>query len=105
MEIVKGERGTLLPLVVIPQIEYDDNDTQLGPQSLRILHNGQQAQCDWRYLNPNHWLGAFCTIANCLLEPTGLTALCLETGWFDTVIVFCHNHAVEELLTWFPEAK
>jgi hypothetical protein len=35
----------------------------------------------------------------------GITALCLETGWFDTVIVFCRKKYAEELLNWFPEAE
>ncbi|HEY4034837.1 MAG TPA: sirohydrochlorin chelatase [Ktedonobacteraceae bacterium] len=87
------------------QIEYEDEDAQLGPQSLRILQDGLQEQCDWRYLNQSHWMGAFCTIANRLLEPTGITALCLETGWFDTVVLFCHKNHAEELLNWFSEAE
>jgi len=87
------------------QIVYEDEDVQLGPQSLRILQDGLQEQCDWGYLNQNHWMGAFCTIANRLLEPSGITALCLETGWFDTVIVFCRKNYAEELLNWFPEAE
>src|SRR5207302_876167 len=87
------------------QIVYEGEDVQLGPQSLRILQDGLQEQCDWRYLNQNHWMGAFCTIANRLLEPSGITALCLETGWFDTVIVFCRKNYAEELLNWFPEAE
>ena len=87
------------------QIEYENENAQLGPQSLCILQDGQQEQCDWRYLNQNHWMGAFCTIANRLLEPMGITTLCLETGWFDTVVVFCRKNAAEELLNWFPEAE
>lgn len=87
------------------QIVYEDEDVQLGPQFLRILQNEQQEQCNWRYLNQNHWIGAFCTIANRLLEPAGITALSLETGWFDTVIVFCRKHYAEELLNWFPESE
>ena len=87
------------------QIEYENEDAQLGPQSLRILQDGRQEQCDWRYLNQSHWMGAFCTIANRLLEPMGITTLCLETGWFDTVVVFCRKNAAEELLNWFPEAE
>jgi sirohydrochlorin cobaltochelatase len=87
------------------QIVYEDEDAQLGPQSLCIIQDGRQEQCDWRYLNQNHWIGAFCTIANRLLEPAGISALSLETGWFDTVIVFCRKHYAEELLNWFPEAE
>lgn len=87
------------------QIVYEDEDVQLGPPSLRILQNGLQEQCDWRYLNQSHWIGAFCTIANRLLEPAGITALSLETGWFDTVIVFCRKNYAEELLNWFPESE
>lgn len=87
------------------QIEYEDEDAQLGPQALRILQDGQQERCDWQYLNQSHWMGAFCTIANRLLEPMGITTLCLETGWFDTVVVFCRKSVAEELLSWFPEAE
>ena len=87
------------------QIEYEDEDAQLGPQALRILQDGQQERCDWQYLNQSHWMGAFCTIANRLLEPMGITTLCLETGWFATVVVFCRKSVAEELLSWFPEAE
>jgi sirohydrochlorin cobaltochelatase len=87
------------------QIVYEDEDEQQGPQSLCIIQGERQERCDWRYLNQSHWMGAFCTIANRLLEPMGITALCLETGWFDTVIVFCRKQYAEELLTWFPEAE
>jgi sirohydrochlorin cobaltochelatase len=87
------------------QIVYEDEDVELGPQSLCIVQGGMQEQCDWRYLNQSHWMGAFCTIANRLLEPADITALCLETGWFDTVIVFCRKNYAEELLNWFPEAE
>jgi sirohydrochlorin cobaltochelatase len=72
---------------------------------LRIIQDEHQERCDWHYLNQSHWMGAFCTIANRLLEPMGITALCLETGWFDTVIVFCRKQYAEELLNWFPEAE
>ncbi len=87
------------------QIVYEEEDEQLGPQSLCIIQGERQERCDWRYLNQCHWMGAFCTIANRLLEPMGITALCLETGWFDTVIVFCRKQCSEELLKWFPEAE
>jgi hypothetical protein len=72
---------------------------------LYILQDGQQEQCDWRYLNESRWMGAFCTIANRLLASTDITALCLETGWLDTVLVFSHKYAVQELLNWFPQAE
>jgi hypothetical protein len=87
------------------QIEYKDEDVQLGPPFLYILQDGQQEQCDWRYLNESRWMGAFCTIANRLLASTDITALCLETGWLDTVLVFSHKYAVQELLNWFPQAE
>ncbi len=87
------------------QMVYEDEDAQLGPHYLRIIQDGHQERCDWRYLNQSHWMGAFCTIANRLLESMGITALCLETGWFDTVIVFCRKKYAEELLNWFPEAE
>jgi sirohydrochlorin cobaltochelatase len=87
------------------QMVYEDEDAQLGPHYLRIIQDGHQERCDWRYLNQSHWMGAFCTIANRLLESRGITVLCLETGWFDTVIVFCRKEYAEELLNWFPEAE
>jgi hypothetical protein len=87
------------------QIEYEDEDAQLGPQSLRIIQGERQERCDWHYLNQSHWMGAFCTIADRLLEPLGITALSLETGWFDTVVVFCRKQYADELLNWFPEAE
>jgi sirohydrochlorin cobaltochelatase len=90
---------------IIWQIEYEDEDAPLGPASLHILQDGQQEQCDWHYLNQSRWMGAFCAIANRLLEPANITALCLETGWLDTVLVFSRKHAAQELLNWFPEAK
>ncbi|TMC24656.1 MAG: sirohydrochlorin chelatase [Chloroflexi bacterium] len=65
----------------------------------------QQERCDWRYLNANHWMGAFCTIADRLLSKVGVTALCLETGWFDTVVVFCRSDSAAEIARWFPEAE
>ncbi len=83
----------------------EEEDAQLGPQSLCIIQGEHQERCDWRYLNQSHWMGAFCTIADRLLEPLGIMALCLETGWFDTVILFCRKKYAEELLNWFPEAE
>ncbi len=87
------------------QIECEDEDAQLGPHYLRITLDEHQERCDWRYLNQNHWMGAFCTIADRLLEPMGLTALSLETGWFDTVILFCRSSHAEDILGWFPESE
>jgi hypothetical protein len=86
------------------QIDWEDEEEQ-QPHYLRMTLGEQQERCDWRYLNQNRWMGAFCTIANRLLNREGLTALCLETGWFDTVVVFCRSSHVEELLNWFPEAE
>jgi sirohydrochlorin cobaltochelatase len=87
------------------QIECEDEDAQLGPHYLRITLGEHQERCDWRYLNQNHWMGAFCTIADRLLEAVGLTALSLETGWFDTVVLFCRSSHAEEILGWFPESE
>ncbi len=87
------------------QIECEDEDAQMGPHYLRITLGEHQERCDWRYLNQNHWMGAFCTIADRLLEPVGLTALSLETGWFDTVVMFCRRSHAEEMLRWFPESE
>ncbi|GAC1401426.1 MAG: hypothetical protein NVSMB49_15870 [Ktedonobacteraceae bacterium] len=86
-------------------VVYEDEDASLGPHYLRMTLNGRQERCDWHYLNRSHWMGAFCTIADRLLGPVGLTALSLETGWFDTVVVFCRKSHAEEVLHWFPEAE
>ncbi|GAC1430432.1 MAG: hypothetical protein NVS4B1_25120 [Ktedonobacteraceae bacterium] len=87
------------------QVKYEDDDARLGPHYLHMILGGQHEQCDWQYLNQSHWMGAFCTIANRLLDSGGLTALSLETGWFDTVVVFCRKSYAEEVLHWFPEAE
>lgn len=87
------------------QIDCEQEDPQSGPHYLRMTLGEQQERCDWRYLNQNHWMGAFCTIADRLLGPAGVMALCLETGWFDTVVVFCRRSHAEEILRWFPEAE
>jgi sirohydrochlorin cobaltochelatase len=87
------------------QIDCEDEDAQHGPRYLRMTLGERQERCDWRYLNQNRWMDAFCTIANRLLNPQGLSALSLETGWFDTVVVFCRSSHAEELLHWFPEAE
>jgi hypothetical protein len=87
------------------RVDCEEEDPQLGPHYLRMTLGEQQEYCDWRYLNRNHWMGAFCTIADRLLGPVGVTALSLETGWFDTVVVFCRSDYAEEMLRWFPEAE
>lgn len=87
------------------QIDCEEEDSQLGPHYLLMTLGEQQERCDWRYLNQNHWIGAFCTIADRLLRPVGVTVLSLETGWFDTVISFCRSDYAEEILRWFPEAE
>jgi len=87
------------------QVGCEEEDAQLGPHYLRVTLGGQQERCDWRYLNQNHWMGAFCTIADRLLKPVGVTVLSLETGWFDTVVAFCRSDYAEEILRWFPEAE
>ena len=87
------------------QIDCAEKDAQLGPRYLHMTLGEQQERCDWRYLNQSHWMGAFCTIADRLLESMGLTALSLETGWFDTVVLFCRRSHAEEILRWFPEAE
>lgn len=87
------------------QIDWEGEEEQQGPHYLRMTLGEQQERCDWRYLNQNRWMGAFCTIANRLLNQKGLTVLSLETGWFDTVVVFCRSSHAEELLNWFPEAE
>jgi hypothetical protein len=50
-------------------------------------------------------MGAFCTIAERLLLPSGVSVLNLETGWFDTVLVFCRTGYTEEIVRWFPEVE
>ncbi len=87
------------------RVDCEEEDAQLGPHYLRMTLGEQQERCDWRYLNQNHWMGAFCTIADRLLRSIGVTALSLETGWFDTVVAFCRNDYAEEMLRWFPEAE
>ncbi|HTK10469.1 MAG TPA: sirohydrochlorin chelatase [Ktedonobacteraceae bacterium] len=87
------------------QVECEEDDPQLGPQYLRMTLGEQQERCDWRYLNQNHWMGAFCTIADRLLKSVGITVLSLETGWFDTVVAFCRSSQAAEILRWFPEAE
>jgi sirohydrochlorin cobaltochelatase len=87
------------------QIDWEGEEGKKEPHYLRMTLDEQQERCDWRYLNQNRWMGAFCTIANRLLNPKGLTVLSLETGWFDTVVVFCRSSHVEALLNWFPEAE
>jgi sirohydrochlorin cobaltochelatase len=86
-------------------IPYMSSDFTLVPQYLLMTLGERQERCDWRYLNQNRWMGAFCTIADRLLRPIGVTALSLETGWFDTVVVFCRSDYAEEILRWFPEAE
>jgi sirohydrochlorin cobaltochelatase len=87
------------------QVDGEEEDSQQAPHYLCMTLGDQQERCDWRYLNQNHWMGAFCTIADRLLRPVGVTALSLETGWFDTVIAFCRSDYAEEILRWFPEAE
>ncbi len=87
------------------QVECEDEDARQGPHYLRMTLDRQQERCDWHYLNQSHWMGAFCTIANRLLNTVGLTALSLETGWFDTVVAFSRTSHAEEVLHWFPEAE
>jgi sirohydrochlorin cobaltochelatase len=87
------------------RVECEEEDSQVGPQYLCMTLGEQQERCDWRYLNQNHWMGAFCTIADRLLKPAGVTVLSLETGWFDTVVAFCRSDYAEEMLRWFPEAE
>jgi hypothetical protein len=87
------------------QVDCEEEGAQPGPRYLRMTLREQQERCDWRYLNQNHWMGAFCTIADRLLKPVGITVLSLETGWFDTVVAFCRTDYAEEILRWFPEAE
>lgn len=87
------------------RIEGEEEDLQLGPRYLRLHLGAREERCDWRYLNQHRWMEAFCTIANRLLEPVRVTALDLETGWFDTIVCFCWRDQVEALLRWFPEAE
>jgi sirohydrochlorin cobaltochelatase len=87
------------------RVDCEEDDPQLGPHYLCMTLGEQQERCDWRYLNQNHWMGAFCTIADRLLRSVGVTVLSFETGWFDTVVAFCRSNYAEEMLRWFPEAE
>jgi sirohydrochlorin cobaltochelatase len=87
------------------QISAEEEADQATPRYLRMQLGEQQERCDWHYLNQNRWLGAFCTMIERLLLPVGVTALCLDTGWFDTVLVFCRTAHVDEITRWFPEVE
>jgi hypothetical protein len=87
------------------QITSEDEDAQHTPRYIRLQLGEQQERCDWQYLNQNRWMGAFCTIAERLLLPSGVSVLNLETGWFDTVLVFCRTGYTEEIVRWFPEVE
>ena len=87
------------------QIMAEAEEDQSVPRYLRMQLGEQQERCDWLYLNQNRWIGAFCTIIERMLLPLGVTALSLETGWFDTVLVFCRTAHVEEITRWFPEVE
>lgn len=87
------------------QITCEDEEAQHAPRFMRLQLGEQQELCDWQYLNQNRWMGAFCTIAERLLLPSGVSVLNLETGWFDTVLVFCRTEYVEEIERWFPEVE
>jgi hypothetical protein len=87
------------------QIMAEAEEDQSVPRYLHMQLGEQQERCNWQYLNQNRWIGAFCTIVERMLLPLGVTALSLETGWFDTVLVFCRTAHVEEITRWFPEVE
>ncbi len=87
-----------------------DVDITLGdPQEgdalryLEINGSGRREVCDWRRVNRDRWMGAFCAIANRVLEPLGVSALALDADEA-TVLCFCWSRCAEELLQHFPEA-
>ena len=67
------------------------------PVLLRLRLGGRDEVVDWAYLNSARWIGSFCTMAARLLAPRGVTALELETGDLDTVILFCRSSMAAEV--------
>lgn len=76
-----------------------------APALLRLRLDGGAEVVDWAYLNSARWMGSFCTIAGRLLAPHGLEALELETGDFDTVLLFCRSSVAEEVRSVLPIAE
>ncbi|MCX6022433.1 MAG: hypothetical protein NTZ05_12030 [Chloroflexi bacterium] len=64
---------------------------------LRLRLGAREEVVDWAYLNSARWIGSFCTMAARLLAPRGVTALELETGDLDTVMLFCRSSVAEEI--------
>ena len=86
-------------------VSSEEPQGENGPLYVRLERDGMVERCDWQYLHRHRWAGAFCTIAQRLLHPVGVTVLDLETGWFDVVICFCWQTMADDLLTWFSEAE
>lgn len=74
-----------------------------APQYLEISGGGRREICDWLRVNRDQWMGAFCAIANRVLEPLGVSALALDADEA-TVLCFCWSRCAEGLLQVFPEA-
>lgn len=99
------ERALATRFSIAWQVRGEPGDRCDAPEYLVLSREGQSERCDWRYLNAHRWAGAFCTIADRLLRPVGVTALELETGWFDVVICFCAAECADEVLSSFGEAE
>lgn len=70
---------------------------------LEISGSGRREVCDWRRVNRDRWMGAFCAIANRVLEPLGVSALALDADEA-TALCFCWSRCAVGLLQVFPEA-
>ncbi|MDO8530906.1 MAG: hypothetical protein Q7T26_01870 [Dehalococcoidia bacterium] len=76
---------------------------EAAPQYVEINGGGRREICDWLRVNRDQWMGAFCAIANRVLEPLGVSALALDADEA-TVLCFCRSSCAERLLQAFPEA-
>ncbi len=74
-----------------------------APRYLEVRSRGGREICDWQRVNRDRWMGAFCAIANRVLEPLGVSALALDADEA-TVLCFCWSRRAEGLLQVFPEA-
>ncbi|MEK7681843.1 MAG: hypothetical protein AAB369_03350 [Chloroflexota bacterium] len=74
-----------------------------APRYLEISGGGRREICDWLRVNRDQWMGAFCAIANRVLEPLGVSALALDADEA-TVLCFCRSSCAGRLLQVFPEA-
>ena len=72
------------------------------PDRLWVRYGDREEVCNWKVINRSKWMGAFCIMANRILEPLGVTALELETGGFDTVVCFCKSEYVGRVKEILP---